>query len=430
MTYDETLRFLYSQLPMYQRQGNAAYKEDLSNTLVLDNYFEHPHRQFKTIHIAGTNGKGSTSHMLASILQSAGYKVGLYTSPHLKDFRERIKINGNFIPKDVVTRFVEKAKPVIDEIQPSFFELTVLMAFDYFKKEKVDIAVIETGMGGRLDSTNIITPVLSIITTIGFDHTKFLGNTLPKIATEKAGIIKPNIPVVIGDKSDETKFIFIDKAKKENAPLSFATEFFQIDYVLQAVEEYQVFNVKQKNSIVYRDLKLDLLGNYQQKNLLTVLTAIETLKSFESLQISNDAIYEGLSNVITNTGLLGRWQVLSYNPTIVFDVAHNKDGLQSVFSQVANTPYKRLHIVAGFVNDKMIDDILPLFPENAQYYFCEADIPRALPLNDLLRKAKQYNLNGLGYGSVKLAFETAQKNADNYDMILVTGSTFVVAEVV
>ena len=430
MTYDETLRFLYSQLPMYQRQGNAAYKEDLSNTLVLDNYFEHPHRQFKTIHIAGTNGKGSTSHMLASVLQSAGYKVGLYTSPHLKDFRERIKINGNFIPKDVVTRFVEKAKPVIDEIQPSFFELTVLMAFDYFKKEKVDIAVIETGMGGRLDSTNIITPVLSIITTIGFDHTKFLGNTLPKIATEKAGIIKPNIPVVIGDKSDETKFIFIDKAKKENAPLSFATEFFQIDYVLQAVEEYQVFNVKQKNSIVYRDLKLDLLGNYQQKNLLTVLTAIETLKSFESLQISNDAIYEGLSNVIMNTGLLGRWQVLSYNPTIVFDVAHNKDGLQSVFSQVANTPYKRLHIVAGFVNDKMIDDILPLFPENAQYYFCEADIPRALPLNDLLRKAKQYNLNGLGYGSVKLAFETAQKNADNYDMILVTGSTFVVAEVV
>jgi dihydrofolate synthase/folylpolyglutamate synthase len=430
MTYDETLRFLYSQLPMYQRQGNAAYKEDLSNTLVLDNYFEHPHRQFKTIHIAGTNGKGSTSHMLASILQSAGYKVGLYTSPHLKDFRERIKINGNFIPKDVVTRFVEKAKPVIDEIQPSFFELTVLMAFDYFKKEKVDIAVIETGMGGRLDSTNIITPVLSIITTIGFDHTKFLGNTLPKIANEKAGIIKSNIPVVIGDKSDETKFIFIDKAKKENAPLSFATEFFQIDYVLQAVEEYQVFNVKQKNSIVYRDLKLDLLGNYQQKNLLTVLTAIETLKSFESLQISNDAIYEGLSNVITNTGLLGRWQVLSYNPTIVFDVAHNKDGLQSVFSQVANTPYKRLHIVAGFVNDKMIDDILPLFPENAQYYFCEADIPRALPLNDLLRKAKQYNLNGLGYGSVKLAFETAQKNADNYDMILVTGSTFVVAEVV
>jgi len=430
MTYDETLRFLYSQLPMYQRQGKAAYKEDLSNTLVLDNYFEHPHRQFKTIHIAGTNGKGSTSHMLASILQSAGYKVGLYTSPHLKDFRERIKINGNFIPKDVVTRFVEKAKPVIDEIQPSFFELTVLMAFDYFKKEKVDIAVIETGMGGRLDSTNIITPVLSIITTIGFDHTKFLGNTLPKIANEKAGIIKSNIPVVIGDKSDETKFIFIDKAKKENAPLSFATEFFQIDYVLQAVEEYQVFNVKQKNSIVYRDLKLDLLGNYQQKNLLTVLTAIETLKSFESLQISNDAIYEGLSNVITNTGLLGRWQVLSYNPTIVFDVAHNKDGLQSVFSQVANTPYKRLHIVAGFVNDKMIDDILPLFPENAQYYFCEADIPRALPLNDLLRKAKQYNLNGLGYGSVKLAFETAQKNADNYDMILVTGSTFVVAEVV
>jgi dihydrofolate synthase/folylpolyglutamate synthase len=415
---------------MYQRQGKAAYKEDLSNTLVLDNYFEHPHRQFKTIHIAGTNGKGSTSHMLASVLQSAGYKVGLYTSPHLKDFRERIKINGNFIPKDVVTRFVEKAKPVIDEIQPSFFELTVLMAFDYFKKEKVDIAVIETGMGGRLDSTNIITPVLSIITTIGFDHTKFLGNTLPKIANEKAGIIKPNIPVVIGDKSDETKFIFIDKAKKENAPLSFATEFFQIDYVLQAVEEYQVFNVKQKNSIVYRDLKLDLLGNYQRKNLLTVLTAIETLKSFESLQISNDAIYEGLSNVITNTGLLGRWQVLSYNPTIVFDVAHNKDGLQSVFSQVANTPYKRLHIVAGFVNDKMIDDILPLFPENAQYYFCEADIPRALPLNDLLRKAKQYNLNGLGYGSVKLAFETAQKNADNYDMILVTGSTFVVAEVV
>ena len=430
MTYDETLRFLYSQLPMYQRQGKAAYKEDLSNTLVLDNYFEHPHRQFKTIHIAGTNGKGSTSHMLASVLQSAGYKVGLYTSPHLKDFRERIKINGNFIPKDVVTRFVEKAKPVIDEIQPSFFELTVLMAFDYFKKEKVDIAVIETGMGGRLDSTNIITPVLSIITTIGFDHTKFLGNTLPKIANEKAGIIKPNIPVVIGDKSDETKFIFIDKAKKENAPLSFATEFFQIDYVLQAVEEYQVFNVKQKNSIVYRDLKLDLLGNYQQKNLLTVLTAIETLKSFESLQISNDAIYEGLSNVITNTGLLGRWQVLSYNPTIIFDVAHNKDGLQSVFSQVANTPYKRLHIVAGFVNDKMIDDILPLFPENAQYYFCEADIPRALPLNDLLRKAKQYNLNGLGYGSVKSAFETAQKNADNYDMILVTGSTFVVAEVV
>jgi len=429
MTYEQTLQFLYAQLPIYQRVGKVAYKSDLSNTLVLDDYYGNRHREFKTIHVAGTNGKGSVSHMLAAVLQKTGYKTGLYTSPHLKDFRERIKIDGKLVTKEFVVDFVQRSQAIIEKIKPSFFELTVLMAFDYFAVEKVDIAVIETGMGGRLDSTNIMTPILSVITNIAYDHTAFLGNTLPEIAGEKAGIIKEEIPVVIGAKHPETFPVFNAKSSKKNSEIYFAEDCFQTNYGLENFNGKQVFYIKKNDKDVYPQLELDLLGTYQHNNILTTLCAIEVLVRKQHFTFEKNSIYEGLSNVGQLTGLRGRWQVLQYNPMIVLDIAHNENGLTAVLSQVKNTPYEHLHIVTGFVNDKAVDKILDLFPREATYYFTQANIPRALSADILAKKAKRFGLNGNIIKNVAEAFLAAKMNTQKNDMLLVTGSAFVVAEI-
>jgi dihydrofolate synthase/folylpolyglutamate synthase len=429
MNYQETLDWLFSQLPMYQRQGKAAYKADLNNTLDLDKYFDHPHRKFKSIHVAGTNGKGSTSHMLASVLQESGYKVGLYTSPHLKDFRERIRINGQMISEDFVVTFIEDHHLKFEEIKPSFFEMTVSMAFDYFAKEKIDVAVVEVGMGGRLDSTNIIDPDISIITNIGFDHTAFLGNSLPEIAKEKAGIIKKETPVVIGETHSETEPVFRNFAKEKTAEIYFADNYYFCDYGMLSIDNKQVFNIKKDDKIIYRDLKLDLLGIYQKKNLLTVLRSIDLLIEKE-YKITVNTIYKGLENVSKNTGLKGRWQLLGANPTIVCDTAHNFDGIMLVVNQIKQTPYENLHVVFGTVDDKNIDSILNILPTNAKYYFAKANIPRALDQKILKEKANNYGLIGDEYKNVEEALKKAKKNAGINDLIFIGGSTFVVAEVI
>jgi len=429
MNYKETLDWLFNQLPMYQRQGKAAYKANLDNTLDLDDYFDHPHRKFKSIHVAGTNGKGSVSHMLASVLYESGYKVGLYTSPHLKDFRERIKVNGTMVSEEFVVQFVHDHQNKFKEIQPSFFEMTVAMAFDYFEKQKVDVAIVEVGMGGRLDSTNIIDPDLSIITNIGLDHTAFLGNTLEEIAHEKAGIIKNNIPVIIGQNQLETKSVFEKIAKNENTTLYFADEYYQIDYEMLSLDNKQVFNIKSDEVIIFDKLKLDLLGIYQKKNILTVLKAIDLLVE-QDYKIDKNSMYSGLSSVISNTGLMGRWQILDVNPLVICDTGHNQEGISSIIDQIKKTPHKDLHIVFGVVDDKNIDRILDLLPRNAKYYFAKAKIPRALDQEILKEKAKKYNLLGDSYSNVTDALKNAKKNAGLNDLIFIGGSTFVVAEVV
>ncbi|NOQ27756.1 MAG: bifunctional folylpolyglutamate synthase/dihydrofolate synthase [Bacteroidales bacterium] len=429
MNYQETLDWLFSQLPMYQRQGKAAYKADLNNTLDLDKYFDHPHRKFKSIHVAGTNGKGSTSHMLASVLQESGYKVGLYTSPHLKDFRERIRINGQMISEDFVLRFIEDHHLKFEELKPSFFEMTVSMAFDYFAKENIDIAIVEVGMGGRLDSTNIIEPDISIITNIGLDHTAFLGNSLSEIAKEKAGIIKKDTPVVIGETHSETEAVFRKFAKENKSEIYFADKYYFCDYGMLSIDNKQIFNIKKDDKIIYQDLKLDLLGIYQKKNLLTVLRSINLLIE-KKYKITNKSIYKGLENVSKNTGLQGRWQLLGDNPTIVCDTAHNLDGITLVVNQIKQTPYKNLHIVFGVVDDKNIDSILKILPTNAKYYFAKANIPRALDQKILKEKANSYGLLGNEYKNVQEALKKAKKNASLNDLIFIGGSTFVVAEVI
>ncbi len=429
MNYQETLDWLFRQLPMYQRQGKAAYKADLYNTIELDKYFNHPHKKFKSIHVAGTNGKGSVSHMLASVLQEAGYKVGLYTSPHLKDFRERIRINGEMISENYVVNFIHEHQKKFQEIKPSFFEMTVAMAFDYFAAQKIEVAVIEVGMGGRLDSTNIIKPELSVITNIGLDHTAFLGNSLKKIASEKAGIIKENIPVVIGETQDETKEVFIDKVTEKNAEIYFADQYYRIDYSMLSTNNKQVFNVENIGNIIYHGLKLDLLGSYQKKNLVTVLRSIDLLKG-GGYNIEAEKIYSGLNDVVKNTGLKGRWQVLSYNPTIVCDTAHNNEGLGMVMDQIKQTAYESLHIVFGVVDDKNVESILSILPKQAKYYFTKAQIPRALDQNIMKEKASKYNLKGECFEKINLAVEAAKKNTKPNDLIFIGGSTFVVAEVV
>ncbi len=430
MNYKQTLEFLFEQLPMYQRVGKAAYKANLNNTLILDKHFDFPHKNFKSIHIAGTNGKGSVAHILASVLHEQKYKVGLYTSPHLKDFRERIKINGQMIPENKVVKFVENNSTIIEELKPSFFEITVAMAFDYFAKQEVDIAIIEVGMGGRLDSTNIITPLVSVITNIGYDHTQFLGETLEKIAIEKAGIIKKYIPVVIGKYQKIIADIFTKKAKEKLSKIYFSDNEYKIDYSLINSDSHQVFNVKKNNeTIKYENLKLDLLGQYQQENTLTALKTIDILNDSD-IKISEEAIYKGFKNVVNNTGLLGRWQIIGNNPLIVCDTAHNKEGLTKVFEQIKNTAYKNLHIVFGTVNDKNIEEILNLLPVNAKYYFTKANIPRALDEQILFNKAKQIGLKGKAYSTVKHAITAAKLNADKNDLIFIGGSTFVVAEVI
>jgi dihydrofolate synthase / folylpolyglutamate synthase len=426
-SYDEAIRFLYDQLPMFQRIGQTAYKANLDNTLAIDAHLEHPHQRFRTIHVAGTNGKGSTSHLLASILQEAGYKTGLYTSPHLKDFRERIKIDGEMIPQQTVVDFVNQNRSVIDSIQPSFFEMTVGLAFHFFAQRQVDVAVIEVGLGGRLDSTNIITPDISVITNIGFDHTAILGNTLPLIAAEKAGIIKQNIPVVIGETHHETSPIFVKKAVDNNSPIVFADQRYDIPYATQSANFDQLLQVYEDGVLKYSNLATPLLGIYQRKNAKTVITAIDQLVAM-GYTISKANIYDGFKNVVKNTSLLGRWQIVGHNPLIVCDTGHNEDGIRQVVAQLMQTPCKQLHMVIGMVNDKDIDHVLALLPTEATYYFTQAQLPRALDANILSNKALTFGLAGTTYGTVNDAVEAAKKNASINDLIFIGGSTFIVAE--
>ncbi len=413
---------------MFTRIGAAALKKDLHNTIILCAALDNPQHKFKSIHIAGTNGKGSTSHMLAAILQKAGYKTGLYTSPHLKDFRERIRIDGKMISKAAVTNFVKGHKKLIHEIEPSFFEVTVAMAFDFFANEKVDIAVIEVGLGGRLDSTNIITPELSVITNISLDHTNILGSTLPEIAYEKAGIIKENVPVVIGEQQKEIKDVFLKKAAMAHAPLSFANKILNIVNE-KLLNSNLVIDVQSDNKIIYKNLTLDLTGGYQQKNILTVLEAIHQLKKL-GYTIVDKALYAALKNTKKITGLQGRWQTLSKNPLIICDTGHNKAGITEVLKNIAATPYQNLHMVIGMVKDKDISGVLKILPKNATYYFCAPSLERALSANELAELAAKYSLKGEAYANVDKALIAAKKSSVTDDLIFVGGSTFVVAEII
>lgn len=433
MTYRETLNYLFSHLPMYQRIGHAAYKADLKNTIEICRLLGNPEKFLnkRSIHIAGTNGKGSTSHFLASILQSAGYKTGLYTSPHLKDFRERIKINGKMIPKKNVVAFVEKHKTAFEKIQPSFFEMTVGLAFDYFKNEKVDIAIIETGMGGRLDSTNVINPLLSVITNIGWDHEHFLGNTLAKIAAEKAGIIKPGIPVVIGETHKETENIFKTKAKSENAKIYFSDKLFTLNssHLTGKRKQYLQFDITEGNSAFLKKAQSELTGVYQHKNIKTVAASVKILRE-QDFYISDKAFHKGLKNVVSQTGIMGRWQKLSSSPLAYCDTGHNIDGIKEVLAQIASVKHKNLHFVLGVVSDKKIEPILSILPKDATYYFCRPEIPRGLSELELMDKAISSGLKGHAYKSVKSAYKAALQQAKPKDLVFVGGSTFVVAEVV
>jgi len=405
MTYQDTLNWMFSQLPMYQRQGKTAFKKDLSNTLKLAEHLNNPENKFKSVHVAGTNGKGSTSHILASVLQEAGYKVGLYTSPHLKDFRERIKINGQEVSKHFVIGFIKRNKDFFEANKLSFFEMTVGMAFDYFAKQNVDIAVVEVGLGGRLDSTNIVIPEVSIITNIGLDHTQFLGDTLEAIAFEKGGIIKPNIPVVIGETQKETAPVFKSLAKSCDSEILFAD---------QLVSE------------VY---KSDLIGSYQSKNIKTVVQTVKQLQG-KGFKISKKNIKQGLLKVVKNTGLLGRWQILKERPKVVCDTGHNREGLIYVMQQLSNETFESLHIVFGVVNDKDLRSILDLLPKKATYYFCKPNISRGLDAEELQQTFSSYKLKGRAYKSVNEAYNSALNNARKDDFIYVGGSTFVVAEII
>ncbi len=426
MNYQETLSFLFTQLPIFQRDGGSAYKANLDNSLALDKHFGSPHTKFRTIHIAGTNGKGSVSHMIASILQHAGYKTGLYTSPHLKDFRERIKINGEPISEQKVIQFVEQNSYLITQLKPSFFEITVAMAFDFFEKEHVDIAVIEVGMGGRLDSTNIITPVLSVITNIGYDHMQFLGDTLDKIAYEKAGIIKPGVPVVIGEHAHETDPVFIQIAEKKQSKLVFAQD---TRKVAQWIPDDLVCEIRVEDTLFNKTsfYQLDLAGIYQKKNLLTVLAAIDILSG--TLEINNESIKSGLINTIKTTGLKGRWQKLNDNPAIICDTGHNEDGIKQITEQLKTLKFNKLHFVFGMVNDKDHHKVMNLLPKDAIYYFTRASIPRALDEKILQSYAKEFQLEGEVYPDVPSAIEQAKRMAATDDLIFIGGSTFVVADI-
>lgn len=427
MTYTETLNYLYTQLPMFTRIGAAAYKADLSNTITLCAALDNPQNKFKSIHVAGTNGKGSTSHMLASVLQEAGYKVGLYTSPHIKDFRERIKINGQKIEEQFVVHFTENIKTKITEIQPSFFEITVAMAFAYFAKQQVDIAVIEVGLGGLLDSTNVITPELCVITNIGLDHTNLLGTTLPEIATQKAGIIKASVPVVISQTQEETERVFTNKALEKNTSIFFADKVMEVIGMDTATIGLQKMKVVNTAKMSITNYELDILGKYQQKNVKGVLLALEILQQY-NWNISAQNIVDGLKNIKNNTGLMGRFDMLETSPMLIADVAHNADGITEVLAQIKNIPHNNLHIITGFVADKAVDKVLALFPKNANYYFTQANIPRALLKENLQETAKQYQLNGEVYNNVNTALQAAKANASKEDIILICGSFFIIAE--
>ena len=402
MTYQETIDWMFSQLPMYQRQGKTAFKKDLTNISAFCDVLMNPQNKFASIHVGGTNGKGSTSHIISSILQEAGYKVGLYTSPHLKNFTERIRINGEEVSRNFVVDFVANNKYFLENQQLSFFEMTVGMAFAYFAEQNVDIAIIEVGLGGRLDSTNIIHPEVAVITNIGYDHMQFLGDTLPEIAFEKAGIIKQNTPIIIGEKQDAVVDVFINKATQMNADIYFASD-----------KKY--------------DYKSDLLGSYQEKNISTAIHAVKALKGYV---ISESHIIKGLKNVVQNTNFKGRWHVLQHKPLTICDTAHNREGLSYVMNQLANLSFNKIHMVLGVVNDKKLDDILSLFPVKATYYFCKPNIPRGLNEIDLQSTAENFHLVGDVYGSVYEAYLKAISNAEIDDVVFVGGSTFVVAEVV
>jgi len=438
MNYQETIQYLYSQLPLFTRDGASAYKADLINTIALLNKVDNPQYKFKSVHVGGTNGKGSTSHILAAILQTAGYKTGLYTSPHLKDFRERIRINGQMISEQQVIDFVELHRADFEEIQPSFFEMTVALAFDIFAKEKVDIAIIEVGLGGRLDSTNIITPLLSVITNIGWDHMNILGDTLQLIATEKAGIIKPGVPVIIGEYQEEVAAVFINKANTSEAKIIFASEVWRsvvrdqrLDRDINEFLEVAV----ERNSLtsnlqpLISNLRLDLTGSYQLKNIKTVLCAVDELR-LQGFIITDAHLASALSQVKTLTGLHGRWEVLSRHPLTICDTGHNPEGMQEVLQNIAAIKYNKLHFVLGVVNDKDISKILTILPTNARYYFCKPNIPRGLEAQSLWLKAEGFGLHGAAYSSVRAALEAAQQTAGDGDLVFVGGSTFVVAEVV
>ncbi len=477
MNYQETLEYLFSRLPMYQRIGKAAYKADLETTHALDEYFGHPHRQFSSVHVAGTNGKGSVSHMLASVLQSAGHKTGLYTSPHLLDFRERIRIDGAPVSREFVIEFTSQHQAVFEQLKPSFFEMTVAMAFAYFAAEKVDIAIIETGMGGRLDSTNIITPLVSVITNIGLDHTEFLGSTLPEIAGEKAGIIKPGTPVVIGEMQPETKDVFIEAASRSGSKISFASEEYTCEFATRTKGGLQSLNLKatleghrapgitgsgtetQQGGLKgagagyrpsglnrtgakkqpsqptgdgctaadWENLETDLLGLYQQKNAVAALHTIDILRE-QGVNISRDEVYTGMRQVVSATGFMGRWQIAGTNPLVVYDTAHNADGIEAVLLQIRETPHKHLHMVLGFVNDKNTEEILRMLPAGATFYFTMASIPRSLDAAELYRRALAAGLSGRAYPDVPDAVSAALAAAGSDDLIFVGGSTFVVAD--
>lgn len=426
MTYEETLDYLYNKLPMFSRIGDAAIKKDLANTIALCEFLENPQHKIKTIHIAGTNGKGSVAHILASVLQQAGYKTGLYTSPHLKDFRERIKINGKPCKEKFVVNFTEKIKPRIEEIQPSFFEITVAMAFDYFAKKKVDIAIIETGLGGRLDSTNVITPLLSIITNISYDHQNLLGNTLAEIATEKAGIIKPNIPIIIGRKNIETDPVFIEKAKKENANLTFVDDLVLNTKAIQ-IQNFLIVDTEINNKKI--NVCCDLNSTYQTENIKIALAALHILQQQNLFIISDKSLQIGFSNVKKNTNFQGRWQTLEKRPKVIVDVGHNEDGIHKINEQLKSEKFEKLHIVFGAVKDKDIEKILALLPKHATYYFTEPQIPRKLEVEILQKMANAHQLIGEIFHHPKDALGVAKSKASDNDLILVTGSFFVVGEV-
>ncbi|MBS1628344.1 MAG: bifunctional folylpolyglutamate synthase/dihydrofolate synthase [Bacteroidetes bacterium] len=427
MNYQQTIQYLFEKLPMFSRMGAAAFKKDLTNTIALCNALHNPQQKFKTIHIAGTNGKGSVSHMLAAVLQTAGYKTGLYTSPHLKDFKERIKVNGALCSEEFIIQFTQKIQPHIETIQPSFFEITVAMAFEYFAQQQVDIAIIETGLGGRLDSTNIITPELSVITNIGYDHMNMLGNALREIALEKAGIIKQNVSVVIGETHKETANVFVEKANETNATIVFADK---QRWIADWQYEHHLLNVWVANHFndEHEKYSLDLNGIYQTKNLLTVLEALHQLR-FKGFEIDKTHILHALQHTKKITGLHGRWEVIYQNPTVVLDVAHNEDGIKQVVQQLALINFNQLHIIFGMVKDKAIDNVLEILPKQAYYYFTQAQIERALHAEILMKKAAGYQLTGNFYTNVNIALKEALLNAHKNDLILICGSVFLVGEV-
>lgn len=427
MDYQEAIQFLYTSLPMFQRQGKVAYKKDLANTLAFCTYLDEPQNAFPSVHIAGTNGKGSSAHSIAAVLQSAGYKTGLYTSPHLKDFTERIRVNGQPMDQESVINFVSSHREFIEDLQPSFFETTVAMAFDYFRQEAVDIAVIEVGMGGRLDSTNVISPLVSLITHIGFDHMEFLGETLEEIAGEKAGIIKENIPVVVSERQTETTPVFSRVARDKKSELHFAQDVYQAKIHDIKDGRYSV-NIARNGQLIYREVPLSLGAHYQLKNLPGILQTLDMLKE-NNFQISPEHIKSGLSQVSQLTGLKGRWQIIGRKPLIICDTGHNQGAIKEIMIQLRQIEYQQLFMVLGFNADKDLSSVLPLLPASARYLFCQADIPRAMPASTLADNAREFGLGGEVYSSVDAAYRAAKEQAEDSDCIFIGGSTFVVAEI-